>query len=533
MSEIEDLGEFDAIVIGSGMAGLMAGNALAGRGHRTLMLEKHSNPGGCTMNFERGDYRFEASNHVINGCAPGGMTYRLLERVGAQDQIEFIHLDSFGRLVDEGRGTDFSLPWELGAHIEMLVGNFPHEEEGIRGYYAKFGCMAEMLIASHGVVEGGDPEQLARLAEAAEKYGALAGRKAPEVLREHVSDPELIELMLTIPSGFMGTSANLLDAGSAIMCDLVFRIDGGQAYYPKGGSGHMSQVLADLFVARGGTLRMEQGVSEITFSDGRASGIVSRRRTGRSISARARCVIHAGDMTALVNRLCPEGSLPEDYVKSINRRRPSISALILFAGLDLDLRALGMTECEISRSWPGPQPPPSFEEVARDGDYSKQTSAMATIYSNIDPSCCPEGKSVVATMVLASPEKFDEALGAGRHRGRAYKTLKERLLPQLLDKMERALGVGDLRPYVEVLELSTPVTIERFTENRGGAYVGWRYSADQARDLISQKSPVENLFLCGHWVSPGGGVSNVMTGGLNAAELVEAYLQSSASRCPC
>jgi prolycopene isomerase len=90
--------------------------------------------------------------------------------------------------------------------------------------------------------------------------------------------------------------------------------------------------------------------------------------------------------------------------------------------------------------------------------------------------------------------------------------------------MERALGVGALQPHIEVLELSTPVTIERFTENRGGAYVGWRYSADQARALIPQQSPVENLFLCGHWVAPGGGVSNVMSGGLNAAELAEAVL---------
>jgi prolycopene isomerase len=527
MSGIEDLGRFDAIVIGAGMAGLMAGNALVKSGRRTLMLERHSNPGGCTMNFERGDYRFEASNHVINGCSPGGMTYRLLERVGAEDRIEFLHLDSFGRMVDEERGIDFSMPWELGAHIEMLVASFPHEEAGIRDFYGKFGPMAETLINSHGVAESGDAEQLAGLAEAAEQFGALAGRKAPDVLRESVSDPDLIELMLAIPSGFMGTSANVLDAGSALMCDLVFRVDGGQAYYPKGGSGHMAQVLADLFVERGGELLLEQGVSEIEFSDERACGVVSRRRSGRSISARADCVIHAGDMTALVNRLCPEGSLPEEYVKSINRRRPSISAAILFAGLDLDLRALGVTENEISRTWAGKQPPPSFEELARDGNYSKQASAMATIYSNIDPSCCPEGKSVVATMVLATPERFDASLGEGRHRGRDYKALKDRLLPQLLDKMERALGVEDLRSHAEVLELATPVTIERFTENRGGAYVGWRYSADQAGNLIPQQSPVENLFLCGHWVAPGGGVSNVMTGGLNAAELVAEYLQSS------
>ena len=79
-----------------------------------------------------------------------------------------------------------------------------------------------------------------------------------------------------------------------------------------------------------------------------------------------------------------------------------------------------------------------------------------------------------------------------------------------------------------MLELATPVTIERFTENRGGAYVGWRYfGRPGARDPIPQQSPIPNLFLCGHWVAPGGGVCNVMAGGLNAADLAEAYLQSS------
>jgi prolycopene isomerase len=524
MRQIEQLGEFDAIVIGTGMAGLMAGNGLVAAGHRTLMLEKHHYPGGCTNNFERGDYRFEASTHVINGCEPGGMTYGLLERIGAQDRIDFIHLDSFGRMIDEARGTDLSLPWELGAHLEMLVENFPHEESGIRAFYSRFAPMGEALIDASTIVAEGDPGQLERLRAAGEQYGTLAGRKATEVLGEYVSNRHLIELMLTIPSGFLGTSMHALDAGSAIMCDLVFRFHGGQAYYPKGGSGRMSRVLADLFRERGGTLLFDQGVSEITFECGLATGVVSERRAGRSIAAQARSIVYAGDVTALVNRLCPKADLPEAYVASINERRPGVSTLILFAGLDLDLRALGITEPEITRTWAPEGEPASLSQIARDGDYARIPSAMATIYSNIDPSCCPPGKSVVATMVAALPDRFERTLGPGGHRGRAYKQLKDELTPVLLEKIERALGVSDLERHVEVLSLATPVTIERFTENRGGAYVGWRYSAGQVREQIPQQSPVENLFLCGHWVEPGGGVSNVMAGGLNAAKLAGEYL---------
>ena len=526
MTGTSDLGEFDTIVIGAGMAGLMAGNALARDGQRVLMLEKHAFPGGCTMNFERKGYRFEASNHVINGCRPGGMTYRLLERIGAQDRLEFIHLADFGRNVDEARGIDIRMPWALEGHIEALVRGFPGEAEGIRAYYAKYAGMGATLIGSLDARADADPEHERRLAEAGEQYAALAGRSALEVLGEHVSDPGLIELMLAIPSGFLGTSAQRLDAGVALMCDLVFRIDGGQAYYPKGGSGHMSRVIADLFEERGGSLLVEQGVTEISVEGGLATGIVSRRRTGRSVFARARAIVYAGDVTAFANRLCPEGSLPPEYVKSINDRKPSISALILFAGLDLDLRAMGLTECEITRSWAAGDDAPSEKQAALEGDYEKLPSAMATIYSNIDPSCCKEGKSVVATMVLATPERFEAALGAGGRRGRDYKALKQEYTPQLLEKMKRALGIDDLERHVEVLELATPVTIERFTENRGGAYVGWRYSTDQARESIPQRSPIPNVFLCGHWVGPGGGVCNAMAGGLKAADLATQYLEA-------
>jgi prolycopene isomerase len=480
------------------------------------------------MNFERGAYRFEASNHVINGCAPGGMTWRQLAKIDAQDRVEFIKLDSFGRMVDEVRGTEYELPWALDEHVEMLVERFPHEETGIRGFYAKYGAMAETLIASLEADLENAPEPSERLAAAGQHYLALNGRKAIEVLGEHVSDRELIATMLAIPSGFMGTRHSLLDAGSAVMCDLIFRINGGDAYYPKGGSGHMSQVLADLFVEKGGTLLLNRGVTEIAFANGRAAGVVAKKRAGHFISARARCVVSGSDLTALVNRLCPQGTFPAEYVRSVNARTPSISSVILFAGLDLDLRRRGITECEISRSWAGEAARSPFGEIARECDFAKLPEAMATIYSNIDPSCCPEGKSVVATMCLAEPELFERALNPGRQRGGAYRELKQRITSQLLEKMARALGIPDLERHVEVLELATPTTIERYTDNRGGAYVGWRYSSEQARDHFPQQSPVANLFLCGHWVAPGGGVSNVISGGNKVAALADSYLRRSA-----
>jgi phytoene dehydrogenase-like protein len=524
MSEIEDIGSYDAIVIGSGMSGLMAGNSLLKKGYSVLILEKHAIPGGYTTNFERKGFRFDASNHVINGCGPGGLAYRQLEKIDAQDRVEFIKVHNFGRMVDETRGTEFVMPWELGEYVETLAKQFPHEEEGIRGYYDRFGPMAATLIASIGADRDAAPP--GDVAAAAEEYASLTGKKASDVLSEYVSDPRVVELMTAISCGFTGTPYRELEATTCIMCDLFYRVDGGDAYYPKGGSGHMSGVVADLFRERGGTLLLRRGVTEVVFSGGQAKGIVARKPKGGYISAQGRCVIAASDLTALVNELCPEGALPAEYVKSVNDRVPGISSVTLFVGLDIDLREHGIPECEISRSWAEGKSPSAFGEAARTADYSKLPNADATIYSNLDPSCCPEGKSVVASMVLARPELFEATLDPGRKRGKAYKELKKRLTSQLLQRMSRALGIADLERHVEVMELATPITLERYTSNRAGAYVGWKYSTNQAQAHFSQKSPIENLFLCGHWVSPGGGVTNVMRGGNIAAEIAEGYLRS-------
>ncbi len=525
MSEIEDIGSYDVVVIGSGLGGLLAGNGLARRGYRVLMLEEHSVPGGCTTNFEREDYRFEASNHVMNGCEPGGMTYAQLEKVGAQDRTEFIKIHSFGRQINEVKGTNYELPWATDAHVAMLIENFPAEEDGIRAYYERFNEMAEGLLSLYGPQDPDDAERRARASRAIREFGSLSGKTGKQVIDEYVSSPELIRLMSAIPSGFLGTRLEEADAGMLIMTEMVFRANGGSAYYPKGGSGKLSQDLADHFEESGGTLHYQRRVTEIVFEDGRAVGVIaSKRRKGQFVSARTRAVVCAADLTALVCKMCPAGTFPPEYVKTIEQSVPSASAVMLFLGLNTDLRDHGVHDIKMSRTWGEVDVHAMFSEDALRGEYADLPIGSVTIYSHMDPTCCPQGKSVVAMLELGDPSVFESLLGRGRQRGRAYKEKKKEISDQLVAIAARTLGIPDLHEYIEVLELSTPQTIERYTGNRGGAYVGWKYTPDQTEGGFSQESPVENLILCGHWVSPGGGVCNAMAGGNNAAELVDQYL---------
>ena len=55
---------FDAIIIGSGIGGLVTASQLAAKGARVLVLEKYIIPGGSGGSFKRKGYTFDAVSYT-------------------------------------------------------------------------------------------------------------------------------------------------------------------------------------------------------------------------------------------------------------------------------------------------------------------------------------------------------------------------------------------------------------------------------------------------------------------------------------
>lgn len=58
---------YDAIVIGSGIGGLVAATQLAVKGARVLVLEKYVIPGGSSGYYQRNGYTFDVGSSVMFG----------------------------------------------------------------------------------------------------------------------------------------------------------------------------------------------------------------------------------------------------------------------------------------------------------------------------------------------------------------------------------------------------------------------------------------------------------------------------------
>ena len=108
----------DAVVIGAGLGGLGAAGYLAKEGHRVVVLEHHSVPGGYAHEFKRKGFRFEVALHALDGAGPGGWLHPMLEDLGVLDRVEFARLDPFytARFPD----YEITVPADLPAYLSEL-----------------------------------------------------------------------------------------------------------------------------------------------------------------------------------------------------------------------------------------------------------------------------------------------------------------------------------------------------------------------------------------------------------------------------
>ena len=123
-------GEYDAVIIGSGLGGLACAGYLAKSGLKTLVLEQRDMPGGYASTFSRagGRFTFDVSLHRI---VVHGTCKQVLEDLEVLDRVKFHKHNQLFRIV--AQDLDVSCPAKGPKGLEkLLVGMFPKEEQGIR-----------------------------------------------------------------------------------------------------------------------------------------------------------------------------------------------------------------------------------------------------------------------------------------------------------------------------------------------------------------------------------------------------------------
>ena len=128
--------EYDVVIIGSGLGGLLCGYVLAQEGKSVCILEKNAQIGGNLQTFKRDKVKFDSGVHYIGGLEKGQALYPFFKYFNLLDNVEKELLDQDGYDIISFENDEILYPHGQGYDnfVKQLLKYFPHEEEGLRKY---------------------------------------------------------------------------------------------------------------------------------------------------------------------------------------------------------------------------------------------------------------------------------------------------------------------------------------------------------------------------------------------------------------
>lgn len=483
---------YDVIVVGGGLAGLTCGVFLAKSGMSVLVLEKEPKPGGCCTSFEREGFTFDVGVHFVLGAGAEGSAGKLLRALGVSGLVEFVKVDPMYRAVFPDFSLDVPLEWD--AFVDLLCKRFPNERPGLMRLWDEMKELYDQMYAVPDELSFWDKARFPL------NYTLLAnysGKTFQGMLDDSLRDPKLKAVVSSLWP-FIGCPPSRISA--VYMSGLLATCFLEKAYYPKGGSGRLSQTLAGALARHGGELLTQTEVARILVKGDRACGVelLNGERLG------AFFVVSASDVRRTFLTLVGERYLKPKFMSKLKAMRPSFSACEAYLGVELSPEEAQKLSHQVF----------SYDSYDMDEAYQKMLSG--------DPQ---------APVAFALPSLHDHSLAPAGHGAltlltyRSYYSVKDwsgerdKMETQILTKAEKILpGLGS---KIKVRDFASPQTLERYTYATSGGPYGWDFTPDQVGiHRLQPVTPVRNLLLCGHWTTPGGGTTTAMYSGLLASKKV-------------
>ncbi|MEB3264313.1 MAG: carotenoid isomerase [Synechococcus sp.] len=507
-----DRPDWDVIVIGSGIGGLVTASQLAAKGARVLVLERYLIPGGSGGSFRREGYTFDVGASMIFGFGEKGHT-NLLTRALA-DVGE--HCDT----VPDPAQLAYHLPGGLEVAVDRdydrfladLTARFPQEAKGIRAFYDTcwqvFRCLDAMPLLS---LE--DPAYLAKVFFRAPLACLGLARWLPvnvgAVARRHIRDEQLLKF---IDMECFCWSVMPADLTPMINAGMVFsdRHAGG-INYPRGGVGVIAEKLVAGLRNHGGEIRYRARVTEVLIEGGQAVGV--KLAGGEELRAR-RVVSNATRWDTFAGAPGGEGSVSHPLVDAAHtpaaearwrrRYKPSSSFLSLHLGVEASVIPEGFHCHHLLLE-----------------DWSEMEAEQGVIFVSIptllDPSLAPEGRHIVHTFTPSAIEPWRSLSPA------AYRAKKEADAARLVQRLEAILpGLG---AAIRHREIGTPRTHRRFLGRSGGSY--GPIPALRLPGLLPMpfnRTGLPGLYCVGDSCFPGQGLNAVAFSGFACAHRIGADL---------
>lgn len=480
--------KYDVIVIGGGLAGLSSALKLSQCGKKVAVFEKHFMAGGYATNFKRKDkegnlYTFDVALHGIGGLLPDNAFYNHMNNINMIDKVLFLRKNETGTIYENG--VEIDVPDSFEAYKEHLISRYSTHKEKIVQLFQEIYNLKEEL-------ESGKVPILFQKLQTISLY---------DYLKSFIDDDAFIEEFSFLWL-YYGLPPKKLNALYYLVAWVSYHIGG--TFYVKGGSGKLSEVFVSEIKKNSGEVYLSSEIVKIDIEENKVTAIYTKK----GYKYKADKFIFACDPKHLISLMNNENDVVINYKEKLDKQDVGISLSQLYIGLDCKTTEVGITKSDYFITEVDHE---IAYENAINGEYSK-TNIGITSYDVLDPEL---NKNTGVFVVVSG----DHIKNWPIYKSDDYKRKKEEVTNEILDIVYKYFP--KVKGHIKVLELGTPYTMKRYTNNSDGAVYGWEQNVKQGGfNRLSNKSDFSNVFLAGAWTNPGGGFEGAITGGILTAERI-------------
>jgi phytoene dehydrogenase-like protein len=480
------------IIIGAGFAGLSAGIYAQMNGYKSEIFEMHDKPGGLCTSWQRKGYTIDACIHWLVGSNPSSYMHDLWEEVGLVQERKFINMDEYMHY--EGPdGRKLVLYTNIDRLEKELLQFSPSDSAVINDFIKGIRmCLAFDQPSVHTPFFKRIGKQAVMMAGFAFKGRTIQRwmNTSCGEFASRFSDPMLRKLFAEM----WGEKFAML-----FMLFTFAYLHKKNAGYPIGGSLPMSKALESRYLALAGTIHYNKPVKRIITEGNKAVGVLLEDGT----EYRCSHVISAADGYTTIFKML-DGKYTDNKIRTMYDTWPIFPSLI-FAGIGVNRKFDDIPKSVSGFTF-------TLKEPVEIADTTIDT--LNVHLYNHDDSMSPEGKTAL-TIFFNSGYDYWKNLRTDK---KAYLARKEEAGKQLINLLEQRFpGISS---QVEMIDIATPVTFERYTGNWKGTFEGWQITPVNAsvvmKPLVQTLPGLNNFYMCGQWVEPGGGLP---TGVMSARRL--------------
>ena len=506
---------YDVVIIGGGHNGLIAAGYLARAGKRVVVLEKRHVLGGAAVTEEIvPGFRFSVMSYVVSLLRPEIIRELELPKHGLEilpldGTITPLEDDYLWRVNDHGKNIREIRRWNK-ADAEA------YEEYGkLMAEMARFvKPILSMVPPDPGKVKAREWSPVVGMAKSfrdlperlQHTFVQLMTMSAAEFLDRWFETAPLKGTMSA--SGIIGTNLGVHSPGTAyvLLHHYMGEIDGAFRAWgiPKDGTGGISNACGNAARAFGAEVRTEAPVARIDVRDGRAVGVTLE--SGEEIAADV--VMSSVDSNLTFLKLIEPTHLDQGFRDEVKRYKYRGSS----GKVNLALDGLPELACKpgtgewlrgaISFS-PGVDYMERAYDDAKYGRFSRRPYIDCIIPTLVDPSMAPPGKHTMSCFVQYAPYKLEE--------GKVWDDeMRTSFGETVIDTLEERFP--NIRDRIIDKQVLSPLDIEEMTGLTEGNIFQGELSLEQlffnrpVPGWARYRTPIEDLWLCGSAVHPGGGI---------------------------